>query len=96
MYKKIEPRAPDFEIGQFPHCDPLILHAPAECEFCDRYVNWQALRLAWGIAFTGWTPDESKHELPCPANHARGDKCESWTGNQATRMSVGSPLMESW
>jgi len=65
----------------FPHCDPRILHAPGECDFCDRHKEWQYLRLTWGIAFTGYTPDEN--ELPCPADNARGDGHKAWRGNQA-------------
>ena len=68
-------------IHQFPHCDPRILHAPGECEFCDRRSEWQALRVAWGIAFTGWEPEGN--ELPCPADYARGDTHKLWHGNQA-------------
>jgi len=41
---------------QFPHCDPRILHAPGECEFCDDRPEWQQLRTGWGIAFTGRQP----------------------------------------
>ena len=44
------------EIAQFPHCDQRILHAPSECEFCDGHPEWQELRKAWGIAFTGYRP----------------------------------------
>ena len=44
------------EIAQFPHCDTRVLHAPGECEFCDGQPVWQALRRAWGIAFTGHPP----------------------------------------
>jgi hypothetical protein len=44
------------EIAQFPHCDQRVLHAPGECEYCDRHPDWQALRKAWGIAFTGHAP----------------------------------------
>jgi hypothetical protein len=44
------------ELPRFPHCDQRILHAPGECEFCDEREDWQALRKAWGIAFTGHTP----------------------------------------
>lgn len=38
---------------QFPHCDQRVLHAKGRCEFCDRHPDWQKLREAWGIAFTG-------------------------------------------
>lgn len=44
------------EIVQFPHCDSRVLHAPGECEFCDRHPDWQELRKSWGIAFTGHQP----------------------------------------
>jgi hypothetical protein len=52
-----------------PHCDQRILHAPRECEFCDMHPEWQALRVLWGIAFTGYTPEGT--ELPCPADAAK-------------------------
>jgi hypothetical protein len=73
-----------------------ILHAPGECEFCDLHPEWQALRVAWGIAFTGWTPDEN--ELPCPANHARGEDCEVWHGNRPKLLNLGTDHdgTESW
>lgn len=44
------------DLGQFPHCDQRILHKPGDCEFCDMRPEWQALRKAWGIAFTGQVP----------------------------------------
>lgn len=81
MYKKIEPRLLQVS-GIFPHCDQRILHAPGECQFCDANPDWQALRKAWGICFTGYTPE--KQELPCPADHARGDNHKLWYGNQAS------------
>ena len=68
-------------IAQFPHCDQRILHAPGECKFCDEHSEWQALRIAWDIAFTNYEPEGT--ELPCPANYARGDKCSLWFGNAA-------------
>lgn len=44
-------------IDRFPHCDSRILHGPEDgCEYCDRYPEWQRLREAWGIAFTGHQP----------------------------------------
>lgn len=66
-------------ITRFPHCDQRILHAPMECEYCDKHPTWQALRVAWGIAFTGYEPEGD--ELPCPADHARGDTHKLWRGN---------------
>lgn len=41
---------------RYPHCDPRILHKPGECEYCDKSPEWQELRKAWGIAFTGHDP----------------------------------------
>lgn len=76
------PKALGQTIRQFPHCDQRVLHAPGECEFCDRHMDWQELRVAWGIAFTGWEPDEN--ELPCPATKARSlNKINAWGGNVA-------------
>lgn len=62
----------------FPHCDSSILHAPGLCQYCDKHGDWQELREAWGINFTGET-DEGK--LPCPADARRGDKHMLWGGN---------------
>ncbi len=42
-------------IGQFPHCDSRILHK-GDCQYCDAHPEWQELREAWGIAFTGQLP----------------------------------------
>lgn len=82
MFKKTKPNKSGWrEILTFPHCDQRILHAPGECEFCDEQPNWQELRIKWGIAFTGYEPEGK--ELPCPADHARGDTNKLWGGNQA-------------
>jgi hypothetical protein len=83
MFKKTTPTKIDvvFKAPQFPHCDPRILHAPGECEFCDGHKEWQVLRQMWSIAFTGYTPEEM--ELPCPADYARGDNHKQWIGNVA-------------
>ncbi len=83
MFKMKKPKKAFRVITQFPHCDPRILHAPGECEYCDKHWEWQALREAWGIAFTGYTPEGK--ELPDPATHARGfDNLNTWEGNKAT------------
>jgi hypothetical protein len=82
MFKAIKPKpieGDSFVI--FPHCDPRILHAPGECKHCDELPEWQHLRVMWGIAFTGYTPEGT--ELPCPADYARGDTHKLWSGNQA-------------
>lgn len=83
------------EIGQFPHCDQRILHAPEDgCEYCNDQPEWQALREAWGIAFTGHEPAEG--QLPCPADAARppgsGADHRRWGGNKPTS-AAGDP---SW
>jgi hypothetical protein len=67
-----------------PHCDARILHKPGECWACDLYPDWQALRMKWGIAFTGHEPKihrlivdwqkepvSVRRELPCPADYNR-------------------------
>lgn len=82
MFKKVSPKKiSDETTPVFPHCDPRILHAPTECEFCDRHPDWQELRQYWGIAFTGYEPEDK--ELPCPADYARGDSHKLWYGNTA-------------
>jgi hypothetical protein len=64
---------------QFPHCDTQILHAPGECEYCDRHPDWQTMRRWWRINFTG------HHDpllAPCPSTHLRTDEQrDSWPGN---------------
>lgn len=74
------------ELPQFPHCDQRVLHEPGTCEFCDRHPDWQALREAWGIAFTGRAPAPGM--LPCPADAARpaGSPADHrrWGGNKPT------------
>jgi hypothetical protein len=66
-------------IEQFPHCDSRVLHAPGECEFCDRHPDWQELRVVWGINFTGhYVPNRQ----PCPAEQARPlNVINRWPGN---------------
>jgi hypothetical protein len=83
MFKKVTPAVIDQDfITRFPHCDQRILHARGECRWCDLHPEWQALRVAWGIAFTGYTPEGK--ELPDPATAARGTaSLNSWDGNRA-------------
>lgn len=72
-------------ITQFPHCDQKVLHAPGECEFCDAHKDWQELRKAWGIRFTGHSYDGNKvdGEMSCPAEFARTiHTIEAWSGNR--------------
>lgn len=88
MFKKVKPNErPERAIPQFPHCDPRVLHAPGECSVCDECPEWQELRKHWGIAFTGYTPEGT--ELPCPADHARGENHAKWHGN------VAHPLVQT-
>lgn len=85
MFKRVTPRmiaAPKGIDVVFPHCDQRILHAPNECSVCDLHPAWQYLRQMWGIAFTGYSPEGK--ELPCPADHSRGDNHKKWVGNVAT------------
>jgi hypothetical protein len=81
MHKKIRPaKHTKHFIRQFPHCDQRVLHAPGECEYCDMHPDWQEIREAWGIAFTGYEPDAG--ELPCPATVKRPlDVINMWGGN---------------
>lgn len=84
MFKRVKPnKLVQSFIEQFPHCDQRVLHAPGECEYCDKHLDWQALRLSWGIAFTNYEPEGD--ELPCPAMHARGDTVNRWHGNVAKK-----------
>jgi hypothetical protein len=81
------------DLGQFPHCDRSVLHAPSECEFCDRSPDWQALRVAWGIAFTGHAPERtSPHgpmQVPCPSDQRRETgQAHTWGGNRPTNVDV--------
>lgn len=76
------------DFPQFPHCDPRVLHAPHECEFCDLHPEWQKLRIAWGINFTGHYDkiDREFHtgapKLPCPSEADRPiDLINQWDGN---------------
>lgn len=76
------------QIEQFPHCDQRVLHAPGECEFCDRHPDWQALREGWGIAFTGHQPAvDAEHpwlsQVPCPSEATRPvEVINQWPGNR--------------
>lgn len=60
------------------HCDPLVLHAPGACWFCDEHgADMQAERKERGIAFTD---DTLYANLQCPARAQRGENCQLWGG----------------
>lgn len=63
-----------------PHCDSFVLHAPGECEYCDRYPVLQVARQRLNIAYTMHTPVYG--ERPCPATLLRPvEKINRWGGN---------------
>lgn len=64
----------------YPHCDSRVLHAPGECEYCDRYAaDLQAQRIDQRINFTGY---EDPDLLPDPATQARPvETINKWGGN---------------
>lgn len=72
-------------IDSFPHCDQAVLHAPGECEYCDGCPEWQSLREAWGIAFTGHVPQASLPECgeKCSWGSGREWKCRQPAGHAA-------------
>jgi len=73
-------------IKQFPHCDQNVLHEPKTCRYCDEHADWQELRVAWGINFTGKNePDKS----PCPSERFRpAHVVHRWGGNRPTEVDV--------
>lgn len=86
MFKRQTPKESKWTISQFPHCDQRVLHAPGECEFCDKHPAWQALRMAWGIAFTGYEAENG--ELGCPSEARRPlSIINKWPGNQPSEQS---------
>jgi hypothetical protein len=73
-----------------PHCDQSALHAPGECTACDTFPQWQALRVIWGVSFTGHTPKESGAKIPCPSDYIRGiGGAHNWPGNQPSKYTNG-------
>lgn len=68
-----------------PHCDSRILHAPEECEYCDR-PDWTRERLKTKLTFTGRSPVDG--ESPCEADATRGPGTSGdhrrWGGNKPT------------
>ena len=77
---------------QFPHCDSSVLHAPGECEYCDRHKDWQILRHMWGINFTG---HKDPTKIPCPAERFRTtESIESWGGNVPVQNGQYAPRVD--
>ena len=85
----LEPRAARWEFvrkhfGQAPHCDAKVLHSPGTCEYCDHRADLQAVRLVWGISFTG---EGSTETSTCPSQLERPlEKINRWPGNRASRV----------
>lgn len=70
-------------LGQFPHCDPNVLHAPKECEYCDAHPEWQALRQVWAINFTN---ESDPQKAPCPSTRYRpAYQVNRWHGNRPSK-----------
>lgn len=79
----------------YPHCDPRVLHAPGECEFCDMHAAWQQDRIDNKMLFTNDPRNQALIEeflktgkldgefVPCPGMLARGDSIKIWGGNRA-------------
>lgn len=68
---------------QYPHCDPRVLHAPGECEYCDSHPDWQELRNTWAINFTGHRLTD---RVVCPAEAVRSlHDINAWGGNVPSR-----------
>lgn len=92
----------DYDLGTFPHCDTRVLHAPGECEYCDRRPEWQAIRKAWNIAFTGHVPVTDARtpwwvQQPCPSDAARGTgQAHTWGGNRPTNVVASDPPDETF
>jgi hypothetical protein len=64
----------------YPHCDDLVMHAPGECVYCDKYPISQDFRERYGINFTGHH-DPAKE--PCPSERRRSlETINRWPGNR--------------
>lgn len=80
-------------LGTLPHCDASVVHAPGECRYCDDRPDLQAIRDAWGIAYTGHAPAD--HQVPCPSDARRGQgQAHRWTGNAP--MPVGHKFLDAY
>lgn len=52
---------------QYPHCNTEVLHAPGQCKYCDKYPDWQQVRIKKGEPFandddTMWHGNVAKPE----------------------------------
>ena len=71
--------SPKRERAYMPHCDQSILHAPGKCEHCDKYPDWQEMRVRQRINFTG---EHDEDKAPCPSTHFRSEEVrDRWPGN---------------
>lgn len=64
---------------QYPHCDPLVLHAPSKCKFCDE-SGLQYSRQRAGVNFTG-EPNDPKLKKDYAVRARPLDLIERWHGN---------------
>jgi hypothetical protein len=81
-------------LGTFPHCDFQVLHSPGSCSYCDACPIWQALRIVYGINFTG---EDDPQKSPCPsARHRPAYQVHRWPGNRPTNAEVPVNPPTSW
>lgn len=79
------------ERAYMPHCDSSILHAPGECEYCDKYPDWQHYRQVARIAFSGPQDLGTEDLAPCPSTYFRSPEVRDiWGGNVASKKGEGS------
>jgi len=65
--------------GRPPHCDPLVLHAPEECQFCAAATELQEERQRLNISHTG----HANRLWPCPSAQRRSlSTIHAWAGNR--------------
>lgn len=70
-----------------PHCDVRVLHAPGECDSCDKFPVYQKARELWGVCFTtddGLAPPGFSWVVPDPYRVAR-PAGSNWPGNQTSQ-----------
>lgn len=66
-----------------PHCDPLVLHRPGSCKYCDGYPAVQRNRQRAHVRFTG--EESPASYAPCPSElHRSADLIHEWPGNRPT------------